>query len=623
VDLPFAHGVDPDSGSNALIKAMELSQKKKQDAASNLMAQQRLGMDQQRMQAENTRADAAGRREDRLLEQQQRQQRMQGASAVLPYLDPNSPQFNPQIAQQMAGVVGVGLSQTGGNEPAPQAPAAPQPGMEGPIPSAHDAMMGALGGTRTDNPNHEGQVFVDQAENGSAHLVPPEGGAGAFNFPASQLGARAQESTWVPDPRRGRAYVDQVDNGSAHLLGAGGGDAFNVDTGSLPRMPKESQWIRDPRGPADPLPIQTKAAQEAMQQQAERDQYAQQLAEAPQRQAQYHQQIQDYQQRKQFPAFQMDMGDGKPITIDTMAIHRQAEGAKYARVEAYKEAYAGNPDALKIAIPMASLGVPDDKIAAAVNSVLGKQSALTEKGREADQTNATRRYGIDARKGHGGGGAGGLAPGGKAWTKEEGELANELKTYEQRSGLTGPKSIAEGQRELESALREAESNPNGTTQLRIMDKMIRSATGLGVRNQTLQTYMKHMGGLMAQGEGQVEQWANGKLGQEQWHNVVESMRSQLAELQAQGGKANEDFKRTVGSNPSFARHKDLVQRREAEMFGGLHGYGDSNPLTDAAKMNARNQKIQQMSPEDKAAVDWADKHPNDPRSPKIRALHGL
>lgn len=609
MNLPFAQGIDPDSGSNALMKAMELSQKKKQDAAANLIDQQKVALDQQKQQFNQQRLTKA----DARVEQDQRRE---SAKALMPYVDPNSPSFNPELAPHVARLLGVPLSTT----PQGPAPTAPSPTFVGPIPSAHDAMMGALGGTRTDNPNHEGQAFVDQVENGSAGLVGPSGGTDSFNFPASKLGMRAQEGSWVPDPRRGRVYVDQVENGSAHLLPPGGGEAFNAPTGGMPQQPKESEWIRDPRGPADPLPIQNQAAQEAMQQQAERDQYAKQLAEAPARQAKYHQEIADYQQRKQFPAFQMDTGDGRPpMTIDTLALHRQAEGSRQARVEAYKQAYGDNPDALKIAVPMASLGVPDEKIAAAVNNVLGKQATLTEKGREADQTDATRRYGIDARKGRGGAGAGGH---GKQWNAEEKELAGELQKYEQTHQLTGKGSLAEKQREVESALREGESNPNGATQLRIMDKFIKTATGLGVRNQSLETYMNHLSGLAGQGEGKLEQWTTGKMGQQQWRTVMDSLRSQLGDLQREGAQANEEYQRIKGS-PAGQRHGDLVKRREDEMFSGLAGYAGKNPLVDAAKTSARNQKIQQMGPQDKAAVDWADKHPDDPRSAQILKLHGL
>ena len=571
--LPSFQPGDPSSGADILMQGAKLRQQRQQDAAQNLLAQQNLQLKRDEL-AQNAAAQSA--QEKRLAdaaEEAKKRQSAQDLASILPFLDPTSPDFNPGKAAILA--QSVGGSATVQDQGAPPAPGQPQAPFVGPIPSAHDAMMGALSGTRTDNPNHQGQVFLDQSENGSSHLVPPEGGAGAFNFPSGQLGTSPAEGRWIPDPRRGRAYVDQVENGSAHLLGAGGGDAFNAPTSSLPSMPKESQWIRDPRGPADPLPIQTQAAQEAMQQQAERDQYQKQLAEAPQRQAQYAKEQQDFQQRKQFPNVQLDMGDGHPQTVDTLALYRQAEGSRQMRAKAWGEQFADNPGAAKVASSLAALGLPDKDIVAAIKQQYGEAG----KDRRADETDATRRYGIDARRRAGG--AGGMAPGSKAFKAEESELSSELTKYNQTHGLTGPKSIAEGQRELESALHEAEHNPNGASQLRIMDKMIRSATGIGVRNQTLQTYMGHLGGLAAQGQGKLEGWVTGKIGQEQWRNVVESMRSQLAELQGQGGKENEDFHRAFDSSPAAQRHPDLLKRREAEMFGGMHGFG-ANPLTDAA-----------------------------------------
>jgi hypothetical protein len=563
--LPFAQGIDPNSGSNALMEGMKLAQEKRQKAIDNLMGQQRLQLDQQRLQAETARAQAEderakaqGRREDRLLANQERQQRQQLSASVLPYLDPTSEQFNPVMAQQIAASMGGSAQVQQNNSPPPHAPQQPQaPQFQGPIPSPQDAMAGALSGTRTDNPGHAGQV-----------------------------------------------YVDQVENNSAHLLGPGGDDAFNTPATGLPRMPRESQWIPDPRDQTGADPMAQQAAQEAMQQQAERDQYARQLAEHPARQAQYAKEQQDYQLRKQFPNVQIDAGTGQPQTVDTLAMFRAAEGSRQMRAQHWDALLGDDEGAKKIAIPMATLGQPDKNIFAA----LEKYRAEAGRNQRAEDANQTRLDIASLRKKGGGAGAGGH---GKAWQSEERELASELQKYEQTHGLTGKGGLLEKQREVEAAIKAGESNPNGLTQLAIMDKFIRNATGLGVRNQTLETYRGHLGGIAARGEGALEEFVNGKLGRQQWQAVMQSLRQQQGEFDAEGAKATEDYQR-IKNSPAGLRHKDLTKRREDEMFGGLHGYG-VNPLVGAARAS-------QLSPAERATYERAKKTVSDPAaSPQLKA----
>ena len=212
-----------------------------------------------------------------------------------------------------------------------------------------------------------------------------------------------------------------------------------------------------------------------------------------------------------------------------------------------------------------------------------------------DKKMAAQAAALAARKKKGGGAS---AAHGKEWQKEETELAGELNKYEQSHQLSGKGGLAEHQHDLETALKEAESpNQNGVTQLKILDKMIRAATGLGVRNQTLQTYMSHMTGLIGRGENVAQQYINGTVGKEAWKNVIESVRGDLAEAQGRGGKEYEQFRGVVGASPAFQRHPDLVSRREREMFGGLHGYSSGQqqaptpvgPEAGAKKHKAKTQ----------------------------------
>jgi hypothetical protein len=570
------------------MKALELSQKKQQDAASNLLAQQRLGMDQQRMQAENTRADAAGRREDRMASMAERQARMQAAQAVLPYLDPNSPQFNPQMAQSYGGALGVSVSQVPDNAQAPTAPAEPKaPAFTGPIPSEADARAGA-------------RPPPQAPEAASVPISPPDGGT-----PGGRM-----------------IKIDQP---------------FGISAG--------------PEGPRQD-PAANAAAQEAMQQQMERDQYAQQLAEAPQRQAQYHQQIQDYQQRKQFPAFQMDLGDGKPMTVDTLAMHKQAEETRQLRVQKWAEALDGDREAMQVALPMAHLGVPDDKIAAYVQAHTEKQTARDEKLSEKDKFDLTAeqkwKLGVMNAQAHATSAQAG------AGSKADAAAARAQSTLGQAEARAEKMVDWKGLVGMDNTVRSLMANIDSPNVLQSRDAQIqlgRVFRGTTPTEGEMKLLYDHLGGTADTWNQFVAHLENGGLSAEQARQVKASAATVNHEFERRKERAIGALKTGFGPGSGFEAMGPQVNamlKSHGQALGvdipDLYDTTDAgpgavvlgsrgkrspaakpagNPLTDAAKLNARNQKIQQMAPADKAAVDWADKHPHDPRAAQILQLHGL
>lgn len=350
------------------------------------------------------------------------------------------------------------------------------------------------------------------------------------------------------------------------------------------------------QGPAQDASAQVmKAQQEAMKQQAERDQYQQALAAHPDLVKQHAEQV------GQFKAYQAAkaQADANPVyslhtpfgdsTLDFGQRHQAETESQRRQAEAAATGFGDT--AGKAVGGAAGLGVTDPVALARI--------AQDEQRREADRQaakdlagakgkNALEVAALRAAAKKKGGGGGEMAPGSKQYQAEESRLATELTNYEKQHKLTGKDSISEHQHELNAAVQMAEApNQNGVTQLKIMDKMIRAATGLGVRNQTLDTYMKHMGGLAAQGENKLEQWATGAAGKQAWANVVASVRGDLAEAQKRGGEENKAYWDMVGSSPAMQRHQDLVKRRERGAFGGMAGYGGgeekpANPLTATA-----------------------------------------
>lgn len=172
---------------------------------------------------------------------------------------------------------------------------------------------------------------------------------------------------------------------------------------------------------------------------------------------------------------------------------------------------------------------------------------------------------LRAKKGGKGGGA--FAPGSKQWVHEEDKLGDELKNFQDKHGIWGKEGLGTHIRDLDTSLVAAKKNPNGQEQLQILDKMIRAATGLGVRNQSLQLYASHLGGLRASLANTLEKYKTGKIAPEAWQTVVDTLGHNLADVKKQRDAEQADFEKAVSGSEAYKRHPDLVGRRRTEMFG--------------------------------------------------------
>src|SRR5215831_9070481 len=86
------------SGSNPLAEALMKFKENRQRAATNLLAQKKLEFEVQR-ESERANREAEHARTEKI-------------GAVMQYLDPSSPQFNPAMAGTMAKLHGLNLTQS-------------------------------------------------------------------------------------------------------------------------------------------------------------------------------------------------------------------------------------------------------------------------------------------------------------------------------------------------------------------------------------------------------------------------------------------------------------------------------------------------------------------------------
>jgi len=303
----------------------------------------------------------------------------------------------------------------------------------------------------------------------------------------------------------------------------------------------------------------------------------------PARQSAHQQATQAFQASQRDPKFNLTFPGGQSVEISGREQQLAAEADRKDKAQTLLRSMPPNtpPEVLRaVAIQAGLIGAgtsnadnaPITNASAAVQAQSGRMDLAGTNNAAKLELARTRAAKI------------GAGAGGKAFQTEERALAGELTKYETQHKLTGKDSIAEHQHDLGAAVQMAEApNQNGVTQLKIMDKMIRAATGLGVRNQTLKTYQEHMGGLEAQGENKLEEWASGSAGKKAWANVVASVRGDLAEAQKRGGEENKAYWDMVGASPAMQRHPDLVQRRERGAFGGMAGYGAQHAATGAAQ----------------------------------------
>lgn len=336
------------------------------------------------------------------------------------------------------------------------------------------------------------------------------------------------------------------------------------------------------------------AADFSSKQQGLRDQYSGAVAAYPGQKAAAESQQRQFQDAEANPKYRVSYPGGQSDLIDPREEKKAIAAEAADRADKLEQGAAAiastRPDVAESMVQQARLiraqisnadKAPITNMGAAVQAQ-GAKAGEAKLDRE-NRLDVVRARGMAKGLGH----KGPAAPGSKEYDKEEQRLQSELDKYEKNKNLAGPKGLQENQRELTNAYNDSTAaNQNPVKQLQILDRLIKTATGLGVRQQMLETYMQHMGGLLDRGEGVAQQWVNGTVGQAQWANVVDALRQSLSESQAAGGKANQEFHETYDKSDTAKRHPDLLRRRESNMFTGLHGYGGKQEPAKATPAQA-------------------------------------
>jgi hypothetical protein len=493
---------------------------------------------------------ARAHREDRLADQQERQNAVAAIDHVRTMLDPRHPNYNPNMASAYASAYGVQLHQTPQQGQAPTAP--------GPAPTAPEV------------PSFVGPL---QTQASPPPAQPSIGGIGAV--PDAAMGAfRRSNAIASAQPGATRDSVDAANDASLQQFGR--------------LMPNQAQTaqpgISGQASANAPDP-------ETVKHLAERDQYQTDLATYPQRVADHNDQVEAYQKARanwqaqaQSPTYDMTTPFGT-THLDFGQIHQAQQAQRDEQGTRLAAAFGGDKYGQMAAQLMGMPGADAGQVLKMVVQEREKDAQLQER-RDTSMTGDQKfQVGMRPRGGAGAGAAAGAH--GKAWQKDETELGKELQSYGKDMSLVGDKGMGTHLRDLDSAYQEAQQHPNGQQQLQILDKMIRAATGLGVRNQTLQLYASHLGGTMTQLRNALSQGASGRLSDDAWNTVTQTLGSNLSDLRREAGAENQHFWNTYGE--AAQAHPDLVKRRERELFSGMPGYGQqaappaANPLTRAAK----------------------------------------
>lgn len=578
----WAEGLN--SIADTLTEAARQKQARDRQAADILLGRQRLELERQQTEAQNRRADELIRRDQ---EKEQRQQKVDAANAlpqISHLLDPNTPDYNPELAQSLAKIHGFDFHQTN---------AVPKPEEPGAAPQAPDAptFVGPI-----DTPEH-------------AALTHP-----------SPLNALTQAAA-------GQGHPQQPDPSLAPLNG----------------QPVE--------GPRLPNIAQNPAAQEAIRQQAERDQYAQQLAQHSDLMAAHAASVdkfkaerEQYRQAQANPQYQ-GTGPFGPISFAPAAMQQGADNRASGiaqRMRAYADSLndsdperAGRVRGLAGA---ADARLLDEKTAM---TLLEKELARDQAGKLAGDKNATALQIAELRRRKGGGGDG---LGARYNRKQEaanekalGRIEGEVKDFEGKHGL---EEVGKSYTEARRALDKLNASNDPATQIGVLDAMVKSNTGGKATLGQIRVALEHLGGLDAQVEGWLEGKGTGGLGAAQVANIKKALQ---ATVDATGQEINGLHDSWVKSHytGSLYNEKGNWENAEERLFGrfGMHPRLDPNAPTivpgsgrhakATAGVNAQSNalvqaaKLAQLPEADRKAAKWALSHRGDPQAEEILKHNGL
>lgn len=676
MEIPYTPIQYPQSNPfGGLADAIIAKRERDKLAAANLghlsIEQQRLALERTRAGAEEARARAAEQRDishgnaekarlDREEKRATERSRTEKLGAILPLLDPNSPTFNPAMGQTLAKLHGVSLTQDAPHGPdlmpmEPQlegsAPERPQPpAFIGPIDTPeHTRMLGLAAPTRLSGaiPGmiHQGNVDLTNRPD----VANPDGTHSSVR--SMSFGADGREVLVPTVSEDGRIMDDDEAMQQYDRTGRNLGQFTNphAATAYAQRLHQQQESTGN-------------AVAEVTRQQAERDKYAADLGTFRQRIQQhademdrYAQQRQEYQEQQKatqqsiaeqqaHPLFHLAMGEGeKPVDLDTRQVFAQSRGNRQERAKSASDAYAYDPQLARAAGSLATLGFPDEQIGTAIEKRFAPMSAsdraaqaLAEKAREADQTDATRRAAIEARKKKGGT----IGPNGISAKDEKLMLAETGKT---RASLLGTarspgliRRVTEARAlgdELREAFKSRDPNRINAALVSAKEKVTKLNTGGVPTQMTMHMVDELVGDPQRAGEK-----INSLLGQpeasHQRFDAVLSMIDQLDDsLVAQAKQANVDELEHYEGPAGVAKtpgRKRMAEGLLNELFshttdrfghairGGSPAAAEpaTNPLTAAAKAS-------KLTGQDAEAVQWAQAHRGDARAEKILKLHGM
>jgi len=440
--------------------------------------------------------------------------------------------------------------------------------------------------------------------------------AGAEAIAQATPGMKAtQRALATPDPGAAPASP-QAPTQTADMSDA------SYDAQNLMRTPQQ--------GPSD---VMDQQQQQVQQQAAERDQYAQALADHPRLVAEHAQRLQAFQQAKQNPVYDIETPYGKS-TFDLGAVRQHQQAQAQSESQAYPPQYQ-----LRYAALRQASGDPqkaDAAIQRAMQEDQHKQEMsdfhipAAEQIRLKEAEIAARRHAAKAGGADGGAGLGAnaaelakrIAAGNNGQPLSQAEMisaATELgipleakagrvslatiakesrfnadnarKDASGQGGATadvnkwaitnGIDAIGKSQRELGALQKELTDNAHNPLQQALaVEKAVSAARGGAASRQALALALQHLGGSLDNAEGIISKIRSGELSPGQMKNFTDFVNGQLGAAQQQGKDAYDNYQKYVASLPPEKQRAAKAQ--VGRLFSGFHGFGGKGGGGDIA-----------------------------------------
>jgi hypothetical protein len=150
--------------------------------------------------------------------------------------------------------------------------------------------------------------------------------------------------------------------------------------------------------------------------------------------------------------------------------------------------------------------------------------------------------------------------------------------------------------------------------------------------------LKHLGGIVGDAQSWLEGLSSGHYGSRELGVLKEAANSALDE---QKSRMQETYQSAVDDFGPGSAYENMGGNVNHEIKSHFRQFGldvpdiyssgapkvtlgsGSRPTPKKTNPIVNAHKTQKLAPEDKAAMDWANANPNDPRAAKIKALHGM